>query len=151
MVLPLEITFGKVVLIVGIIGSFLIYMGINSGFFFQEADGTYYCAKSCQAKLKEQEDRANQTLNKPKNVEPCYGIYCNKPKPSEKDPAQTKIIPTTQSSQVIPLGRNYIAIRISESCESIDYCPNIKDRSEKFDNSNRYLSGDFKFDNKTNK
>ena len=175
--LALEITLGKVILIVAIIGSFLIYMGINSGIFFQEAEGAYYCSKTCRDKLKAEEDKVNQTstVTKPK-AEPCYGIYCNK-KPQEKDtpknsnqtvkaepcygihcddkpdqdPAQTKILPTSPTSQLVPLGRNFISLRLSTSCEDIDYCPNIKDLADKFDNSNRYLSGDFLFDNKTNK
>lgn len=115
------------------------------------ADGAgYYCSKSCQEKLKAEEQRANKTLNTPKKVaEPCYGIYCDKkPKENLSELQQTKIVP---KSEVVPLARNFIAIRVSDSCERIDYCPNIKDLADKFDNSNKYLSGDFIFDNNTNK
>lgn len=151
-------------------------MGINSGFLFQEADGAY-CGATCQAK-QNKTDQSSYDKTKVK-VEPCYGIYCNK-KPQEKpvattsnkttvpkaepcygihcndkkkeqDPAQTKILPNSPTFQEIPLGRNYISIRISDSCENIDYCPTIKELADLYDNSNKYLSGDFKFNNKTNK
>ncbi len=42
--------------------------------------------------------------------------------------------------------KNFISIRVSTSCKNIDYCPKIKDLADAFDNSNRYLSGDFYYD-----
>ncbi len=46
-------------------------------------------------------------------------------------------------------GHNFISIRISNSCKALDYCPTHKELADQFDNSNRYLSGDFFFDNVT--
>jgi len=128
-------------------------------------DATGYCGKTCQA-LKKTEGKAepcygiyckdkpkdeNQTKAKQsKEVEkaqPCYGIYCDD-KPTDN---QTKVIkPGTKEDFIYQLGqKNFISLRVSNACKHIDTCPNVKELADMYDNSNKYLSGDFYFDNKS--
>lgn len=43
----------------------------------------------------------------------------------------------------------FISIRTSETCQLSGTCPTYKELADTYDNSNRYLSGDFFFDNET--
>jgi len=43
----------------------------------------------------------------------------------------------------------FIGIRVSKACEISGTCPSYKSLGDVFDNSNKYLSGDFFFNNKT--
>jgi len=47
--------------------------------------------------------------------------------------------------------KNFISLRVSNTCKKLDstQCPNEKELADMYDNSNKYLSGDFYFDNKT--
>ena len=47
-------------------------------------------------------------------------------------------------------GKTFVSIIISKTCQRSDTCPNYKQLADLFDNSNRYVSGDFIFDNSTN-
>lgn len=44
---------------------------------------------------------------------------------------------------------NYISIRVSEACLISGTCPTYKELADLYDNSNRYLSGDFVYNNDT--
>jgi len=107
-------------------------------------DAAYYCGKTCQA-LRDAEEA------KVKKAEPCYGIYCDDKPKDAKVENQTKVIKTdTQEAFIYSLGqKNFISLRVSNSCKHIDTCPDVKELADMYDNSNKYLSGDFYFDNKT--
>lgn len=47
-------------------------------------------------------------------------------------------------------GKTFVSIIVSKTCQRSDRCPSYKELADLFDNSNRYISGDFIFDNDTN-
>lgn len=71
----------------------------------------------------------------------CYGIYCDNEDDSDEIEAYKNALRE----------KNFISIRNSKVCEITNVCPSYKDLADLFDNSNRYLSGDFIFDNETGK
>jgi len=167
--LVLQISLGKVILILGIVAATLVYMGINTGFFFQEANATHgyepgtstgsYCGKTCQekrdkaeieAREKEKEDREleNPTEENKKKTSKCYGIYCDR---EDEDDGDSESEANKLKALIKKIGeKNFISIRVSESCKGVTYCPTIKELADQYDNSDRYYSGEFYFDNSTN-
>lgn len=120
-----------------------------------ESTGSY-CGKTCQrdrdeaeieAREKELEDRE---LDNPfdeddkKKDTNCYGIYCDKE--DEDD-----VIKTTNLQDIIDKiqAKNFISIRVTQSCQRVDYCPSIKFLADIYDNSDKWYSGDFYQDEKT--
>lgn len=108
----------------------------------QEADAAY-CAATCQKRLAEQKGSTNSetkttTKTTTKSTEKqCYGIYCNKD--NKEDDSITRYNNAIQN-------KNFIAIKISEACQLSGTCPTYKELADTYDNSDRYLSGDFYFD-----
>src|SRR3990167_5965327 len=47
-------------------------------------------------------------------------------------------------------GKTFVSIITSKTCQKSNNCPSYKELADLFDNSNRYISGDFVFDNYTN-
>jgi len=73
----------------------------------------------------------------------CYGIYC------DRDDADIDLEEQQEIWDDIQKSRNFIAIQISKSCQISGSCPTYKELAEMYDNSDKYLSGDFFFNNKT--
>ncbi len=139
----------SIIIVTVLVGVLTVWAFIDYSEHWADATGAYFCGKSCQAQLK---------ANDPANVkpEPCYGLYC-------KDPAKSTATDTTQGNpaqksasrqEIIKHlnGKNFISLRVSTSCKKLDetQCPNEKKLADMYDNSNKYLSGNFYFDNKTN-
>ena len=120
-----------------------------------------YCGPTCRAKQaakQEIEDREEAIENRKlenateavkekedKKEQKCYGIYC--------DDIQEEELTQVTKDFIAELGKkNFISIRLSTSCKQdmpTIYCPSVIDLANTWDNSNRYLSGDFYFDNAT--
>lgn len=136
------------------------------------ADTSYYCGKTCQAKQAAEKAKKEVTVKKTEpcygnycdkndkkktpKAEPCYGIHCKKETITSNTTTPTTPTTPTKSNQISKEDiirsisiKNFISLRVSNACKHISSCPNVKDLADKFDNSNRYLSGDFYFDNKT--
>ncbi len=134
----LQISLGKVILILGIVAATLVYMGINTGFFFQEANATHdyrpsestgsYCGKTCQAKTEKK----------------CYGIYCDK-----EDDDEIDLEEQWEEWHDLQRSRNFISIQISKSCQISGTCPTYKELADVYDNTDKYISGDFYLNDKT--
>jgi len=127
-----------------------------------EAGGGGYCGPTCRAKAaakqeikdREQaiEDRVLENATEAvkekedKKEQKCYGIYCDKKQEEE--------LTQVTKDFIAELGKkNFISIRLSTSCKQdmpTKYCPSVIELAEQWDNSNKYLSGDFYFDNATN-
>lgn len=143
------------IIAVFVIAVFVTLMAVDT---IPQAEGAY-CASTCQkereaAEVKEREkdlaDRkeankieydedGNVKIKSSTSVKQrCYGIYCDKETEKQANNATTlaDLIETFNS-------RNFISIRLSTSCTLIDYCPTVKELATAYDNSNKYLSGDF--------
>ena len=139
----------SVIILTVLVGILTVWAFIDYSDHWADASGAYFCGKSCQAQLK---------ANDPANVkpEPCYGLYC--PDPSKPTATNTTHVNPAQKSasrqEIIKHlnGKNFISLRVSTSCKKLDetQCPNEKKLADMYDNSNKYLSGNFYFDNKTN-
>jgi hypothetical protein len=133
-----QISLGRVIVLVGIIVATLLYFGINSGFLV--ADGAY-CAKTCQERLKaEKEEPVVKSVKSSSPPKSCYGIYC--------DDKKSKPQKTVLNNFLID--RNFISIKVGMACQISGTCPSIKELADLFDNSDKYLSGDFYFDEEQN-
>ena len=74
----------------------------------------------------------------------CYGIFCDRDDDGDLDlEEQQEIWDKVQRT------RNYISIQISKSCQISGSCPTYKELADIYDNSDKYLSGDFFFNNST--
>ena len=155
-----QIGLGKVILITGIVVATLIYMGINSGIFWQDAEGAM-CGKTCQAatdkgmtvgeyrewqKTGKEPSKKSSTSTTSKTVkkENCYGIYCDRVNDNDIDLEEQ-----WEDWYDLQRSRNFISIQISKSCQISGTCPTYKELAEMYDNSDKYLSGDFYFNNQT--
>lgn len=142
---------------IALILSLILIIGIVS-YSFTLAEAAY-CGPTCRAKQaakqeiedREQaiEDRVLENATEAvreieeRKEQTCYGIYCD-------DKEEEELTQVTKDF-IAELGKkNFISIRLSTSCKLIDNCPSVIDLANTWDNSNRYLSGDFYFDNATN-
>ncbi|NIQ14723.1 MAG: hypothetical protein GTO02_10090 [Candidatus Dadabacteria bacterium] len=73
----------------------------------------------------------------------CYGIYC------DRDDGEIDLEKQQEIWDDIQRTRNYIAIQISKSCQISGTCPTYKELADMYDNSDKYLSGDFYLNNRT--
>jgi len=138
-----QISLGRIVVLSGIVIATLLYF-VLPGLLFQEAEGAY-CADTCQKRLAEQKGQTTKsttskatTSNEPK----CYGIYCDKNNDKKDNDSVTKY-------QKSITNRNFISIQVSETCQLSGTCPTLKELADMYDNSDRYLSGDFSFNEET--
>lgn len=132
-----QISLGRVVVLSGIVIATILYFILPG--LIQEAEGAF-CADTCQKRLAEQKGETTKSTTKTTINEPrCYGIYCDKNKDKTNDDLQTKYEKSITT-------KNFIAIRVSEACQISGTCPTIKELGDIYDNSDRYLSGDFYFD-----
>ena len=102
------------------------------------ADGAY-CAATCQARLAGEEKAKTSESSTKKTEKSCYGIYCDR---EEKDDIEDQIQAYKDSLK----NRIFISIRVSEACQISDTCPSVKELADMYDNSNKFLSGDFNYD-----
>jgi len=139
--------------------SIILIIGIVSYSYSIPIAEAAYCGPTCRAKQaakqeiedREQavEDRVLENATEAvreievRKEQKCYGIYC--------DDKQEEELTQVTKDFIAELGKkNFISIRLSNSCKLIDNCPSIIELADTWDNSNRYLSGDFYFDNATN-
>jgi len=118
-----------------------------------ESTGSY-CGKTCQANRDKAEIKAREKEKEDRELDDpfdeddekdfkCYGIYCDdKKKDKETTSNLQAIIDKIQA-------KNFISIRVTQSCQRIDYCPSIKLLADMYDNSDKWYSGDFYQDEKT--
>jgi len=113
-----------------------------------------YCGKTCQADRDKKEIEAREKELEDRELDDpfdeddekdfkCYGIYCDDKK---EDKAKT-----TNLQDLIDKiqAKNFISIRVTQSCQRVDYCPSIKLLADMYDNSDKWYSGDFYKDEKT--
>jgi hypothetical protein len=118
-----------------------------------ESTGSY-CGKTCQRDRDEAEIEAREKELEDRELEDpfdeddekdfkCYGIYC--------DDKKVDSVKTTNLQDLIDKiqAKNFISIRVTQSCQRVDYCPSIIDLAEQYDNSDKWYSGDFYQDEKT--
>ena len=74
----------------------------------------------------------------------CYGIWCDRDDDGDVDLEEQQ-----EEWDKIQRTRNYISIQISKSCQISGSCPTYKELADLYDNSDKYLSGDFYFNNAT--
>lgn len=115
-------------------------------------------------------EKTNENSTKAVTKTKCYGIHCDKEDAYQatiggqvnRTTVKTPTTPTTKSTQTAQTAKtlkqqltdfnyatNFISIRTSQACEASGTCPNYKVLADQFDNSNKYLSGDFYKNNKT--
>jgi len=75
--------------------------------------------------------------------ERCYGIYC------DRDDGDVDLEEQQEIWDNIQKDRNFISIQISKTCQLSGTCPTYKELADIWDNSNKYLSGDFYLNNET--
>lgn len=94
-------------------------------------------------------------------IDDASAKYCSKTCRALKEAKEAETAKATASSiGAVPQAKvirdisekNFISLRVSNACKRLDstQCPNEKELADMYDNSNKYLSGDFYFDNKTN-
>ncbi len=113
-----------------------------------------YCGKTCQADRDKHEIEARQEALEDRELDDpfddddeddfkCYGIYCDdKKEDSVKTSNIKELIAKIQA-------KNFISIRVTQSCQRVDYCPTIKLLADQYDNSDKWYSGDFYKDERT--
>lgn len=129
-----QISLGRVIVLVGIIIATLLYF-VLPGMLQAEAE---FCAATCQAR-KAGEDTTKTTVKSTSTTKAkCYGIYCDKDKDGDND--------SIKKYENAIKNKNFIAIKISQTCQKSGTCPTIKELADTYDNSDKFLSGDFYFD-----
>jgi len=135
-VLEQPITLSRILVLVGLVIAVLIY-AISTGY-FEDAE-----AGKCYGIYCDDDKKDTKTTVTEKKIEGCYGIHCDRDETSETIEKQQEDWLDLQKT------RNYIAIQISKTCQISGTCPTYKELADLYDNSDKYLSGDFYLNNNT--
>jgi len=117
-----------------LLGLLALIIYLTPSFLLHEANayGNGMCLATCQAKLAARANLENTTTS---------------PIPELIDPDTNKAITTeayiNQAKETIVAKPVYISVILSEVCKLSKKCPTEKYLADTYDNSNRYLSGDF--------
>lgn len=116
-----------------LVGILILAVYLTPLFLLHEANGSM-CLATCQAKVKarlEAEIKANGTITIPDQINQTTG-----------EPITT-IQYISQAKKETTYKSVFISVILSEVCKISNKCPSEKYLADNYDNSNRYLSGDF--------
>lgn len=124
-----------------LLGLVILAVYITPSFLLHDANGygNGMCLATCQAKLQAQ---AEAKLNENKT---STGNQINSTA-TDLESAKEFI---NQAKTINKNKATYISVILSKVCKHSPKCPTMKYLADTYDNSNKYLSGDFVFDNKT--